>query len=436
MNGYRVLLAFALVAASVPFAVACFSAADCSAYTAFDINPLLEDYGWNSECIVGSGPPYCKFIDVGNPASWPFPDVICDEAAGLHISVITASPATVGCQWLAGDGVCTAPGAQHPIFIYDEYYASCGNDCNDCAPTLQCTQMTDTSATANRCRTWCNSNNWGTSIGCGLPGPNGVVAADSHCTAGMCCEVGKVFSGGVCTYCGNGVCEDGGGGRPNYGENAGSCPADCSAPVVCNAARVNQPCAGSADPFYHCPESLVANDGDENTGTCCPANQVFDGTTCRQPRCGDPLYWDYSSGTRGRGCSTLSSPAQPGLYCVNTNAQNREQTLAILDDGFCCPTGTWWNPTSPLADKCEPSNECDNPAFCSVARSFSFLPPPLTPEYNTLSSVYNAYCAGPSANQRAAGPGACCNVGMKNGIPNYYDWEDAAGNPSVCFGIY
>jgi hypothetical protein len=108
------------------------------------------------------------------------------------------------------------------------------------------------------------------------------------------------------------------------------------------------------DPGYYCSDGINTDDGNPNTGTCCPTNTVWDGIAC----------------TTTQGCDVVACPA-----------------------------------ASPIS-------------------------PPVPPNayYSTVACV--------STTAHAGNPGACCNVGTKYGVPNYYDYSNSTGGSNNNFQIY
>lgn len=168
----------------------------------------------------------------------------------------------------------------------------------------------------------------------------------------------------------------------------------------------------------------------------CPGGTSWNAVTAL---CEPILPSTCDGSTVGDSCTgppALTDAPADAWHCGNTNSAGVEQTPAVPGDGFCCVAGDFWDPSSPLANKCRTSNPCSDPGICTQALPSFPSPAPVTPAYNTRGGSHNALCVGPTANQWTSGWGACCNVGTKFGQTNYFDYQDASGSAANNYVLY
>jgi hypothetical protein len=135
---------------------------------------------------------------------------------------------------------------------------------------------------------------------------------------------------------------------------------------------------------------------------------------CLRPQCGE------IAATVGQDCNTLTPNT---LYTATHYCSQGYNNILPPANAVCCPVSTYWDGFS-----CRTSQVCNTPVVCPAAAPVS---PPTPP-----NSYYStAICVGQTA--YGGSPGACCNVGMKDGVPNFYDYADASGNSGApYFDIY
>lgn len=229
----------------------------------------------------------------------------------------------------------------------------------------------------------------------------------------------------ACNQCGNGVCD--------AGETNSNCAADCPTmagscpvPTVWNdLSDLCEPAAICTGPFYDGAGNCMMAGG-STVGPCACCNGL-DGSsgTCQIPQCGSSAtiqgWLPAPVATNGRQCSVaVATPPVNGYYCHNPKPGDTrsENTAAITTDGWCCPSGTYWD-----GSLCQSSAECSQNIVTACgpkATSFSSLV--------YLAFMGDPICVGDAAvGDKPAGLSACSNVAPKNGKTPFMDWTDWVG---------